>query len=404
MEIFNYDQRDPMTKIPADYRLRLPGPTAVPERVRQSIALPALNHRGPEFREIFGRAEELIKPIMGTVNPVLFFASSGTGVMEASLVNVLAPGEPVLVCVSGQFGERFAAIAKALGAAVEVLDVEWGRAVDPAEVETRVKATDYRAVVVVHNESSTGVVADIAAIGRILRDRPTLLIVDSVSGLGGLEMKQDEWGIDVLVSSSQKALMCPPGVGLASVSKKARAVVDRESGMPRYYWDFRKAFAPIENAETPFTPPVALMAGLSEALEMIHAEGLPVVLARHRRLSSALRAGCSALGLPPFVDSNSSTVVVLDVPAQLKGGDIVRALYREHRTVIAGSRNKLEGRVIRIGTMGHFNAGDILTDLLHLESTLAGLGWRVTPGAGVDAAAAILQPATEPERVPANAR
>jgi len=315
-------------------------------------------------------------------------------------VNILAPGEPVLVCVNGQFGERFAAIAKALGARVDTLDVEWGHAIDPAAVEARVKSTDYRAVVVVHNESSTGVVADVAAIGAVLRHTPTLLIVDSVSGLGGLEMKQDEWGIDILVSSSQKCLMCPPGVGLASVSRKARAVVERESGMPRFYWDFRKAFAPVENAETPFTPPIALMAGLCEALEMIHAEGLAEVLARHRRLSSALRAGCSALGLLPFGDTNSSTVVVLDVPQPWKGGDIVRGLYREHRTVIAGSRNKLEGRVIRIGTMGYLNAGDILTDLLHLESTLAGLGWPVTAGLGVTTAAGLLEPA----KVPAAAR
>ena len=388
-----------MTPIPADYRLRLPGPTTVPERVRQAMALPVLNHRGPEFRETFGRAEELIRPVMGTQNPVLFFASSGTGVMEASLVNVLAPGERVLVCVSGQFGERFAAIARALGAHVDTLDVEWGRAIDPAAIEERVKAADYRAVVVVHNESSTGVVADIAAIGAIVRETATLLIVDSVSGLGGLEMKQDAWGIDVLVSSSQKALMCPPGVGMVSVSQKARAVVERDSGMPRFYWDFRKAFGPAENSETPFTPAVALMAGLREALEMIHAEGLPEVLARHRRLSSALRAGCAALGLAAFRDSNSTTVVVLDVPAPLKGGDIVRGLYREHRTVIAGSRNKLEGRVIRIGTMGCLSAGDIVTDLLHLEATLARLGWAVTAGAGVGAAAGFL----EPEKVSADA-
>jgi aspartate aminotransferase-like enzyme len=380
-----------MTEIPLNYRLRLPGPTAVPERVRQAIAMPALNHRGPEFRAIVGRAEELVRPIMGTANQVLFFASSGTGVMEASLVNTLAPGEPVLVCVSGQFGERFAGIARALGAKVDVLDVEWGRAIDPAAVEARVKASNYRAVVVVHNESSTGVVADLAGIGRVVRDTPALLIVDSVSGLGGLEMKQDEWGIDVLVSSSQKCLMCPPGVGLVSVGKKARAMVERESGMPRFYWDFRKAFAPAENSETPFTPSIALMAGLREALEMIHAEGLAAVLARHRRLSSALRAGCAELGLKPFGDTNSTTVVVMDVPSPLKGGDIVRALYREHRTVIAGSRNKLEGRVIRIGTMGYLSDGDILTDLLHLEATLAALAWPVKSGAGVSVAAEMLE-------------
>jgi aspartate aminotransferase-like enzyme len=374
----------------SEYRLRLPGPTAVPERVRQAIARPVVSHRGPEFRAIFTRAEELLQPILGTRNPVLFFASSGTGMMEASLVNILAPGERVLVCCNGQFGERFASIARVLGAAVDWIESPWGWAIDPSAVEKRVRAADYRAVVVVHNESSTGVVADLAAIGRLLRDRPTLLVVDSVSGLGGIEMRQDEWGVDILASSSQKALMCPPGLGLVSMSPKAWQVADRDDRLPRYYWDFRKAMSAVEDSGTPFTTPVALVAGLREALEMIHEEGLPQVLARHRRLSSALRAGCEALGLRSFpqAETISSTVVCLHVPEGLNGGNIVRAMYKDHGTVIAGSRNKLEGKVIRMGTMGHFDAGDIFTDLLHLEATLATLGHRAaTNGAGVAAAA-----------------
>jgi aspartate aminotransferase-like enzyme len=349
-----------------------------------------LNHRGPEFRAILSRAEELIKPILGTDNPVLFFASSGTGVMEASLINVLAPGERVLVCIHGQFGERFASIAAALGAQVDQLHFEWGRAIDPAAVEERIKSADYRAVLVIHNESSTAVVTDLAAIGRIVRDTPALLIADSVSGLGGLEMRQDDWGVDVVVSSSQKALMCPPGIGLASVSPKAWRIVNRDSGMPRFYWDFRKARTSIEKSETPFTTPVSLVAGLQEALEMIHEEGLTAVLARHRRLSAALRAGCEALGFRTFgaADSLSSTVVALEVPPALNGGDIVRYMYERFQTAIAGSRNKLSGRVIRIGTMGYFSEGDILTDLLFLEETLGHLGLRVAEGAGISAAAA----------------
>ncbi|SPF45436.1 conserved hypothetical protein [Candidatus Sulfopaludibacter sp. SbA4] len=375
--------------IDSDYRLRLPGPTAVPERVRQAIARPVLSHRGPEFRAIFARAEELIRPILGTVNPVLFFASSGTGMMEASLVNILASGERVLISTHGMFGERFVAIARALGACVDTLDVAWGRAPDPADIERRVAAQDYRAVVIVHNESSTGVVADLSAIGAVLRERPTLLLVDSVSGLGGIEMRQDEWGIDIVASSSQKALMCPPGLGLVSLSAKAREVVNRDDRLPRYYWDFRKALSSLEESGTPFTTAVSMMAGLTEALEMIHEEGLPRVLDRHRRLAAALRSGCEALGLRSFPQSEtvSSTVICLHVPEGLKGGDIVRGMYERHRTVIAGSRNKLEGKVIRIGAMGHIDAGDIFTDLLHLEETLRALGWKAAPGAGVAAAA-----------------
>lgn len=375
-----------MTQNP--YRLRLPGPTAIPERVRQAMARPVLSHRGAEFVGILSRAEELLKQILGTRNPVMFLACSGTGVMEASLVNTLAPGERLLVCVNGQFGERFAAIAKALGAAVDVLDVPWGQPLDPSEIERRVAAAEYRAVVVVHNESSTGVVADLAAIGKILRHRPTLLVVDSVSGLGGIEMRQDEWSVDIVASSSQKALMCPPGIGIASVSPKAWDIVKRDTAMPRFYWDFRKAMNAGEALETPFTPAVSMILGLREALEMINGEGLPQVLARHLRLSSALRAGCAALGLSSFPQSGtlSNTVVALNVPENLNGGDIVRQLYEGHGTVIAGSRNKLSGRVIRIGTMGSIEAGDIVTDLLHMEAVLKELGSPVKAGAGVAAA------------------
>ncbi len=371
------------------YRLRLPGPTEVPERIRRAMAQPVVSHRGPEFRALFRRAEELIQPILGTRNGVLFFASSGTGMMEASLVNVLAPGERVLVVANGQFGERFAAIARTMGACVDAFEVPWGRAAEPAEIGSRARKAEYRAVVVVHNESSTGVVSDLAGIGAVLRDLPTLLVVDSVSGLGGMEMRQDEWGVDIVVSSSQKALMCPPGMGLASLGPKAWDVVERADRLPRYYWDFRKTRAALEDDGTPFTTPVALMSGLGEALAMIHEEGLDAVLERHRRLSAALRAGCEALGLRSFpeADQISNTVVCLQVPQGLKGGDIVRGMYHRHRTVIAGSRNKLDGTVIRIGTMGHVHEADILTDLLHLEDTLGSLGLPVTRGAGVAAAA-----------------
>ncbi|HYL73065.1 MAG TPA: alanine--glyoxylate aminotransferase family protein [Bryobacteraceae bacterium] len=379
-----------MTQNP--YRLRLPGPTAVPERVRQAMARPVLSHRGAEFVAILSRAEELLRQILGTSNPVIFLACSGTGVMEAGLVNILAAGERVLVCVNGQFGERFAAIAKALGATVDVLDVPWGQPLDPSAIERRVAAAEYRAVVAIHNESSTGVVADLAAIGKILRHRPTLLIVDSVSGLGGIEMRQDDWGVDIVASSSQKALMCPPGIGIASVSPKAWDIVKRDTAMPRFYWDFRKAMNAGEALETPFTPAVSMILGLREALEMIHEEGLEQVLARHLRLSAALRAGCAALGLSSFPQAGtlSNTVVALNVPENLNGGDIVRRLYEGYGTVIAGSRNKLAGRVIRIGTMGSIQAGDIVTDLLHMEAVLRELGSPVKTGAGVAAAVEVL--------------
>jgi aspartate aminotransferase-like enzyme len=357
------------------YRLRLPGPTTVPERVRAAMARPVVSHRGPEFRTIVARCEELLQPVAGTRNRMLFFASSGTGMMEAALVNVLGAGERVLIAGHGQFGDRFAAIAATLGIGVDLMEIPWGCAPGAAEIASRLAHTAYRAVVVVHNESSTGVVADLAAIGAAVRPTPALLLVDSVSGLGGIEMRQDEWGIDVLLAASQKALMCPPGLGIASVGPKAWDIVNRSDRLSRYYWDFRKALSSAESNETPFTTPVSLMFGLCEALQMIHEEGVPNVLARHCRLADELRVGAAALGLRSFPAAPilSNTVVCLSVPEGLEGGEIVRGMYRRHNTVIAGSRNKLKGRVIRIGTMGFLDDSDIRADLEHLADTLAAL-------------------------------
>ena len=384
------------TILPMDYRLRLPGPTDVPERVRQAIARPVLNHRGPEFRAQLARTEALLQPVLGTANRILFFAATGTGMMEAALVNVAAPGDRLLVVSHGQFGERFAAIASSLGARVDMLEFAWGDPIDPAAVADRVRNTPYRAVMVTHNESSTGVVAPLEALGRVLANHPALLIVDSVSGLAGLPMQQDAWGVDIVVSASQKALMSPPGLGLASISAKAWQVIGRADWSPGYYWSFRRALASCEKGETPFTAPVGLIAGLLEALEMIHAEGLPHVLARHQLLSSALHAGGLALGLLPFGSGidRSSTVVVFGVPEPLEGGAIVRAMYERYGTVIAGARNKLSGRVIRIGTMGAFDVGTILLDLAQLEVVLADMGVPTVPGGGTAAALAHIRNAT----------
>src|SRR5262245_23089550 len=377
---------------PGLYRLRLPGPTAVPDRVRAATAAPMISHRGAEFREMLAETARHLQAILGTQNTPLLFGCSGTGVMEAALVNVLAPGERALVVNNGQWGERFAAIAMAIGARVETVDVPWGEDVDPAVVEARLDTGEYRALVHVHNESSTGVVGNLAAVGRLVRNRDTLLITDTVSGLAGVDMQQDRWGVDVAVSASQKCLMCPPGIGIASVSEKAWPVVRRTGGTARFYLDFRRAADAWAKGETAFTPPVSLIRGLHTALQMIHAEGLANVLTRHARLATALRAGVNALGLATFPSARrlSNTLSVFRVPEGLDGKKIVRRLADKHGTIIAGARNKLDGKVVRIGTMGWIGDGDILTDLHHLEDVLAELGSRMERGSGVAAAAAAL--------------
>lgn len=378
--------------IPSDYRLRLPGPAAIPERVRAATALPILSHRGPEFRAILDEVTQLMRAVLGTTQEVFLLGGSGTAGMEAALVNVLSTGDAVLVIENGQFGERFSSIAEGLPVQLDRMPIPWGQVPDAAAIAERVKAKAYRAVVVVHNESATGVVADLAAIGAVLRDTDTLLVVDSVSGVGGVEMRMDQWGADVVVTASQKCLMNPPGLVIAAVSAKGMRVVQAAHGIPRFYLDFRRAKASLDKGETPFTPPASLILGLREALAMIEEEGLPAVLARHARLAAALRAGFEALGFAMFPTGRpfSSTVTVGVVPEGLDGADIVRHLHANYRTVIAGQRTKLRNKVIRIGTMGSVAPADILADLHYLECTLRDLGHKPPQGAGVQAAAAAL--------------
>jgi aspartate aminotransferase-like enzyme len=351
-----------------------------------------ISHRGTEFREILAETMRHLQPIFGTNNAPLLFGCSGTGVMEAALVNVLHPDESVLIVSNGQWGERFAAIGTAIGARVDTIDVPWGEDVEPEAVEARLKSRDYRALVHVHNESSTGVLGNLAAVGRLVRDRDTLLITDTVSGLGGVEMLQDRWGVDIAVSASQKCLMCPPGIGIASVSEKAWPIIRRTGGAARFYLDFRRAADAWAKGETAFTPPVSLIRGLHTALQMIHTEGLANVLARHARLANALRAGVNALGLATFASAKrlTNTLSVFRVPEGQDGKKIVRRLADKHGTIIAGARNKLDGKVIRIGTMGWIADGDILTDLHHLEDVLAELGYPFERGSGIAAASAAL--------------
>jgi aspartate aminotransferase-like enzyme len=377
--------------VPADYRLRMPGPAAIPERVRAATALPILSHRGAEFRAILDEVTQALRVLLGTSHHVFLLGVSGTGGMEAALVNVLSAGDAVLIVENGQFGERFASIAEGLPVTLDRLVIPWGEPPHPDQIAARVKAKGYRAVVVIHNESATGVVADLAAIGASLRDTGTLLVVDSVSGVGGVDFRMDEWGVDVVVTASQKSLMCPPGLAVAALSEKAMRVVDAAHGIPRFFFDFRRAKSSLDKGETPFTPPVSLILGLREALAMINEEGLQAALRRHARLSAALRAGFAALGFPMFPKGAfSPTVTVGVVPQGLDGSAIVRHMYANYRTVIAGQRTKLRNRVIRIGTMGFFGPADILADLHYLECTLRDLGHAPAPGAGVQAAAAIL--------------
>ena len=310
--------------------------------------------------------------------------------MEAAVLNIVAPGERLLIVENGQWGERFSTIGKALGAVIDPIVVPWGETVDPAVIEARLAQHDYRALILVHNESSTGVMGDLEAAGKLTRNRDTLLVTDSVSGLAGMEMRQDAWGVDIVVAGSQKALMCPPGLALLSASEKAWSVIRRESGMARFYFDLRRARDAYDKGESTYTPAMGLVAGMDVALDMINEEGLDNVLARHARLSRGMKAGAAALGLPNFARSTlqSNTVACFHLPDGIDGSKLIRRLYEKHRTVIAGARNRLQGKMIRIGTLGAITEADILTDLMHLEDVLSEMGHAVDKGAGVAAAMA----------------
>lgn len=374
------------------YRLRLPGPTPVPTRIATAMAEAIVNHRGPEFHEMMSEVQHGLSVLFGADGPVLLLASSGSGAMEASFVNAIDPADNVLVIANGQWGERFATMTRGIGASVTVVESPWGQPIDLQRVRDAFARKDYRAVLVTHNESSTGAVTNLEPLGAMVAETDTLLIVDAVSSLGGMPIEQKRVGADIVFSASQKALMCPPGLGLVSLSSKAWSALERSSSVPRFYWDFKRARASIEEGETPFTPPINIVAGVREALRMMFEEGLDHVFARHALMANALRAGMGTLGFETFPPREiaSSTVAVGRAPEGFDASALVRHVYKAHNTVIAGARNRLRGKVIRLGTMGTIGASDILTDLYLLETSLQELGHEVRREAALEAASRVL--------------
>ncbi len=385
--------RFPISGDAVPYRLRLPGPTAVPERVLRAMAQPVIAHRGPEFLDRFRDIQARLKPIIGRPGAAPYvFASTGIGAMESAVVNVAGPGQRVLIASNGQWGPVFRRLAAAIGAEVEEVVTPPGSPVDLEGIERALKAKEYAAVLAVHSESSTGALTDLKSLGAIVRQTPAVLAVDSVSALGGAEMRADEWGVDVVVSASQKALMCPPGLALASVSDKAWEVIRRDDRGPRSYFDYTRMRPNADKGEPTYTAPVSMMNALHEALTMIGEEGLDAVLARHKRLSSALATGAVALGFSVFpTGTPSPTLVVLLTPEGIDATALIDRLADGYNTIVAGTRfEDLKHRMVRIGTMGAVGDGDVLTDIHHLASAVRDLGGRPDEAAGLAAAAEVL--------------
>jgi aspartate aminotransferase-like enzyme len=365
------------------------GPTPVPPAVSQVMAEPMLYHRAPAFAAVMKDVLEKLPAVFMTANDVLIFASSGSGAMESAVANLVRPGKPALACAAGKFGERWIQLCDAYGAQTVSYEPGWGERLDPGEIDRLLGETpEIDVVFATLSETSTGVVHDVQAIAEVAKAHDAILVVDAVSGLGAAELRQDDWGIDVVVSGSQKALMCPPGLGFASVSQRALDYANEDPGR-RYYFDWGRS-AKSQRKDPPstaFTPAVSLIKGLDVALDMIAAEGMEDVFARHALLGRATRAGVAALGLELFgdPDERSTVVTAVELPEDIDGGKVPGAL-RKLGITANGGQDHLKGRILRIAHCGYFGAFDIVTSLSGLEMVLHQLGREVEHGAAAGAA------------------
>jgi aspartate aminotransferase-like enzyme len=367
------------------------GPTPLPPSVSAVMAEPILYHRAPAFVEIYSRALARLPLVFQTTNDVLCFAATGTGAMESAVANLIAPGDPAVVASCGKFGERWGELCAAYGADTERVDFEWGEKVDPGALDDALAAREHppRAVFVTQSETSTGVLNDIRALNEVVTSRGSLLCVDAVSGLGAVDLPQDEWGVDVVIAGSQKSLMCPPGLAFASVSERAMALSgERPEG--RYYLDWRRAAAGQKEdpPNSAFTPAVTLFRALDVALDLLLAEGLERAFERHALLARAARAGVDALGLERFGpdDPNANVVTVARLPDDIDGARVPKLMRDSYGVTIAGGQGHLKGKIARIAHCGYYGAFDIVIALTALEMALRDLGHEAEPGAGVAAA------------------
>jgi serine---pyruvate transaminase len=367
------------------------GPTPLPPAVSQVMAEPMVYHRAPGFVEVYARVLKRLKDVFQTRNEVQVFTSSGSGAMESAVANLVRPGEPALVASAGKFGERWFELCEAYGAATIHWETEWGRKVDPAELDRLLgEHGGVELFFTTLSETSTGVVNDVRELTEVAHRHGALIVVDAVSGLGAVPLPQDEWGVDVVVGGSQKALMAPPGLALASANE---AALERAAGIPgrRYYFDWERTVAGQRKdpPDSPFTPAVGLLKALDVALEMIEHEGLDQVYERHALLGRATREAAKALDLELLggtADDNANVVTAIVLPDSIDGGKVPKLMRDTFGVTIAGGQGKLKGKIARVAHCGYFGAFDIVVTISALEMTLRELGHEAEPGAGVAAA------------------
>jgi aspartate aminotransferase-like enzyme len=358
-------------------QLRIPGPTPCPPEVLEAMARPMINHRGPEYKKMHLEVTEKLKEVFQTKNDLYLLTGSGTGGLEAAVVNVLSPGDRVLSVSIGVFGDRWADIARTFGAEVVPLNIEWGKAAEPEAVEDAIKANpDIKAVMVTHNETSTGVTNPLEAISRVVKKAGKLLLVDAISSLSSVDLPVDKWGCDVVVTGSQKGWMVPPGMFFASISKEGWEAYEKAT-MPRFYWDFGKAKSYLEKGENPWTPAVSIVYALSVALDMILKEGIQNVFQRHARIGQMTRNGVKALGLSMFAEETyaSNTVSAVAASHGLNIAKLRELMQSEYDIVLSGGQQTMSGKIFRIGHLGLVTEQDITELLAALEEVLPKAGF-----------------------------
>jgi serine---pyruvate transaminase len=367
------------------------GPTPLPPAVSQVMAEPVTYHRAPAFVEVYERVLGRLPKVFQTGNDVLSFAASGSGAMESAVANLVVPGEPALVASCGKFGQRWAELSDAFGAATTHLEFEWGEKVDPERIGEALAALDRpaQALFTTQSESSTGVVNDVPALAEVARAHNTILVVDAISGLGAVDLPQDEWGVDVVIAGSQKSLMTPPGLAFASASERALAAAAEKPGR-RYYFDWARTVdgQREQPANSPFTPAVTLWRALDVALELIFEEGLEAVFERHAILARATRAGIEAIGLERFGpdDPDANVITTARLPDSIDGAAVPKLMRDRLGITISGGQGRLKGKIARIAHCGYYGAFDIVVALTGLEMALRELGHDAEPGAAAGAA------------------
>ena len=372
--------------------LYTPGPTPVPPQVVAAMGQPMVGHRGDVFAGLYGEIAEKAKAVFQTSNDLYVLTTSGTGGLETAIANTVTSGDRVLALVTGNFGERFAKLASAYGAEVTRLEFPVGTALDMERVsETWRTEGPFKLVLATHNETSTGVTNDIAALGQYVDKTDALLLVDAVSSMGAMDIRTDDWHVDIMVTGSQKALMLPPGLALVSVSSKAWPIIEANGGI-RFYFSLLEARKSFVNKNTPWTPAVSLFYGLNAALDMILQEGLTNVFLRHARMAAAARAGAKALGLSLLADDAvaSHTVTAILPGTATTAGNLSKILQRDMGVSFAGGQGELKGKLLRIGHMGYCSEMDVVMAIAALEMALYKGGMTVDLGSGVKAAEQVL--------------